>query len=256
MKKFTRRQILGTAVGAGVLWPTVSRVARQSAAPRLSVRPRAPTGTIEPGLHDLGLRQERDGLICVPESVRAGGPVPALLMLHGAGGSARGIEARFPMAAAAGVALLVPTSNGGTWDGIRGRYGADVEFISKSIEFALDRLAIDPARLGVAGFSDGASYALALGLTNGDLFTHILAFSPGFIPPTEERGHPAIFVAHGTHDTILPIESTSRRIVPRLKRSGYTVDYEEFQGPHTVEPGMAKKAFDWFTGTPRTDRPR
>jgi predicted esterase len=172
-------------------------------------------------------------------------------MLHGATGSARGIQARFPMAADAGVALLVPTSAGGTWDGIRGRYGADVAFITKTITYALDRLGIDPARFGVAGFSDGASYALALGLTNGDLFTHILAFSPGFIPPAGERGRPDIFIAHGTQDTILPIASTSRRIASQLQGRGYPVVYEEFDGPHTVQPELARKAFDWFTGSPR-----
>ena len=34
-----------------------------------------------------------------------------------------------------------------------------------------DHHAVDPARIAVAGFSDGASYALSLGLTNGTLLT-------------------------------------------------------------------------------------
>ncbi len=40
------------------------------------------------------------------------------------------------------------------------------------------------------GFSDGASYALSLGVPNGDLFTHIVAFSPGFmrLPDQEPAG--------------------------------------------------------------------
>jgi predicted esterase len=36
------------------------------------------------------------------------------------------------------------------------------------------------ATLAVSGFSDGASYALSIGPANGDLFTHVMAFSPGF----------------------------------------------------------------------------
>lgn len=32
-----------------------------------------------------------------------------------------------------------------------------------------------------AGFSDGASYALSLGQPNADVFSHIIAFSPGFM---------------------------------------------------------------------------
>jgi predicted esterase len=202
-------------------------------------------------LHELGLRSERDALIFVPESVRDARPIPTLLLLHGATGTARRIEARFPMAEQAGVALVIPTSKDGTWDGIRGLYGADIAFIAKSLDWAFDRIAIDPARFGVAGFSDGASYALALGLTNGDLFSHIIAFSPGFIPRNEERGRPGIFIAHGTADTILPIEGTSRHIVSLLNRRGYSVDFEEFDGPHTVVPELAQKAFDWFKATPR-----
>jgi predicted esterase len=40
------------------------------------------------------------------------------------------------------------------------------------------------------GFSDGASYALSLGLANGDLFTHVLGFSPGFMRVPRHVGRP------------------------------------------------------------------
>jgi predicted esterase len=65
----------------------------------------------------------------------------------------------------------------------RGSYGPDVDFINRSLQYVFDRYTVDPARLGIAGFSDGASYALSLGLPNGDLFSHIIAFSPGFMRP-------------------------------------------------------------------------
>jgi phospholipase/carboxylesterase len=64
------------------------------------------------------------------------------------------------------------------------------------------------------GFSDGASYALSLGLTNGDLFRHVIAFSPGFMAPAARRGEPPVFVSHITRDGVLPIGVTSHRIVP------------------------------------------
>lgn len=65
----------------------------------------------------------------------------------------------------------------------RSDFGPDVQYINKSLEHVFSRYSIDPNRLGIAGFSDGASYALSLGLPNGDLFTHIVAFSPGFMRP-------------------------------------------------------------------------
>ena len=97
-----------------------------------------------------------------------------------------------------------------------------------------------------AGFSDGASYALSLGLTNGDLFTHVLAFSPGFMAPRKRRGKPRLFLSHGTRDRVLPIDPCSRRIVPQVRRAGYDVTYREFDGPHTVPDEIAREAVDWF----------
>ena len=109
-------------------------------------------------------------------------------------------------------------------------------------------MAVDPARIGIGGFSDGASYALSLGVANGDLFTHVLAFSPGFIAPAVRRGKPRIFISHGTRDEVLPIDRTSRTIVPDLERRGYDVRYREFNGPHTVPADLAREAFGWFKG--------
>jgi len=56
--------------------------------------------------------------------------------------------------------------------------------------------------VAIQGFSDGASYALSLGLTNGDLFTHVIAFSPGFAAPAEQRGRPRIYVSHGVAQSL------------------------------------------------------
>jgi phospholipase/carboxylesterase len=86
-----------------------------------------------------------------------------------------------------------------------------------------------------------------LGITNGDLFTRVLAFSPGFMAPAGQRGSPRVFISHGTHDGVLPIDSCSRRIVPRLERAGYDVRYREFDGGHTIAPEIALEAVNWFT---------
>ncbi|MFP5247954.1 MAG: alpha/beta hydrolase, partial [Thermoanaerobaculia bacterium] len=105
---------------------------------------------------------------------------------------------------------------------------------------------VDPAHLCVSGFSDGASYALTLGLANGDLFTHCIAFSPGFLQAVEQVGKPRFFISHGNDDQILPVHLCSRRIVPRLERAGYDVRYREFAGGHTVPGEVASDAMQWF----------
>ena len=189
-----------------------------------------------------------DFLVRVPESHRAGYPTPLTVMLHGATARAEDVL-RLPegLAERTGLILLAPNSRGYTWDVLLRGYGPDVAAIDRALEWALSSYAIDPARAAIGGFSDGASYALSLGLTNGDLFTHVLAFSPGFAAPARRVGSPRVFVSHGTRDAVLPIDRCSRRIVPMLRRTGYDVTYREFAGGHTVPPEVAREAADWFT---------
>jgi phospholipase/carboxylesterase len=190
-----------------------------------------------------------NGYLYVPTRYRTEDPAPLVLLLHGAGEDARdGLAQLRGQADAAGLILLALSSCGPTWDSIlgRGRYGSDIAAIDRALEHTFSRCAVDPARVAVGGYSDGASYALSLGIANGDLFSHVLAFSPGFLMPAGQVGSPRIFVSHGTHDGWLPIDSCSRRIVPQLERAGYEVRYHEFEGGHVVPSGIAREAASWF----------
>ncbi len=217
---------------------------------RLSARPGTPTEpALPPGVHPLGLGTGRDGLVYVPAGHQPERPAPLVVMLHGAGGNAdHGLDLIRALADDAGLVVVAPESRAGTWDVITGGYGEDVAFIDRALRQVFRRHAVDPARVAVGGFSDGASYAVSLGLTNGDLFPHVIAFSPGFAAPAKRHGSPRLFVSHGTQDSVLPISSTSRRIVPRMERDGYDVRYREFDGPHAVPPEIAQEALTWFLG--------
>jgi len=212
----------------------------------LTARPRKPTLAVTPGAHALGLGSDRDGLLVVPKTYRAATPAALAVLLHGAGGSARRVASLFSIADDLGVLVLAPESRDRTWDAIRGRFGPDVDFLNRALNYTFDRCAIDSRRLAIGGFSDGATYGLSVGIASGDLFSHILACSPGFIIPGPTRGRPRIFVSHGTADAILPIDSTSRRLVPDLQNAGYSVKYREFDGPHAVPPAIGQEAFKWF----------
>ena len=216
----------------------------------LRARPEKVTSAAPPGLQPLGFRAVRDGYLYVPATYQTGRLTPLVVLLHGAGEDARdGLALLRQQADAAGLILLALSSRGPTWDLVlgRGRYGPDVAAIDGALESTFSRYTIDPRRVAVGGYSDGASYALSLGIANGDLFTHMLAFSPGFVAPTGRVGSPRIFVSHGIRDGWLPIERCSRRIVPQLERAGYEVRYREFEGGHVVPPEVASEATDWFT---------
>lgn len=153
-----------------------------------------------------------------------------------------------PAADAFGVTLLAPKSADYTWDAIRGSFGTDVAFIDDSLRAAFAISAVDRKHFAVSGFSDGATYAIALGRANGDLFSHVLAFSPGFLIPVTTVGHPRFFLSHGTRDPILPIDGASRSIARELRRENLSVKLREFEGEHRVPPEMALEAYAWFVG--------
>jgi phospholipase/carboxylesterase len=188
----------------------------------------------------LGLGAERDGLLHVPDG--AGASAPLLVFFHGSGASAEQVAPLLPHAERHGVVVLSIDSRGPTWDLLVGKLGPDSAFLDRALRFTFERYPVHPAHVAVSGFSDGASYALSLGLANGELFSHVLAFSPGFAAPPRTAGRPRVFVAHGIDDAVLPIDRCSRSIVQRLKRQGYPVEYREFGGGHFMPAELVSEA--------------
>jgi phospholipase/carboxylesterase len=253
--KITRRRFGSIAGGAiaslagGACGASVGRVsgATEEAEPgRLTVRPKANASPSAQGRSAVGLDSRRDAILQLPANAPAG-PLPLLVLLHGANGTGEGILRRVGAAAdEAGVAVLAPDSRGTTWDAIRDDFGNDVAFLDRALERTFDRASIDPARIAVGGFSDGATYAISLGLINGDLLRRVVAFSPGFVVDGPLHGHPQFFVSHGTADPILPIDRCSRVIVPRLRQRGYDVTFREFEGRHEVPAAIAAEGMRWI----------
>jgi phospholipase/carboxylesterase len=216
---------------------------------RLTARPHAGATTTARGHAPLGLDRSRDAILHVPPSAGAA-PLPLLVLLHGATGSGEAMLRRLGSTPDdAGVVVLSPDSRDGTWDAIRGGFGPDVTFLDSALQRVFDTVAVDPDRIAVGGFSDGATYALSIGLINGDLFKKIVAFSPGFIVPGPLNGRPGIFISHGTSDPILPIDQCSRQIVPALRTRGYDMTFREFNGGHTVPPEIAREGLQWVAAS-------
>ena len=200
------------------------------------------------GKHALGLDKKRDGWLYIPQEYKATTPLPFVLLLHGAGGVAdHGMDLLQAYADKYQLILLAPSSRRGTWDIIvEDQFGSDLFFINEALSHVFRSYSIDPKRLAVGGFSDGASYALCLGLSNGGLFTNIIAFSPGFAYAPAPQGRPEIFISHGVHDGILPIDRCSRKVVPRLRNQGYNVNYQEFDDEHVIPNNIREEALKWL----------
>lgn len=252
----TRREFGRTVGGAVAAFVAGGACARGNARPegrdgRLTARPRAGVVTTAKGEIRLGLDAKRDAILHMPPAP-GHGPLPLLVLFHGAGTSGEVQLRRMGSTPDdAGVVVLAPDSRGASWDAVRGGFGPDVEFLDRALARVFDTVNVDPARLTIGGFSDGATYALSLGLINGDLFPRIAAFSAGFIVEGAPHGKPLVFMSHGTADDILPIDQCGRRIAAELKQRGYDVTFREFQGRHEIPPDVAREGLQWVAANRR-----
>jgi phospholipase/carboxylesterase len=202
---------------------------------------------LTPGQYPLDLDKIRDGVLYLPRSYKPGVPMPLIVLFHGAGGSGLTTQYSWPMADEFGFIVLAPDSRDErTWDLVLGQYGPDVEFLMEAFRLVLSKCAVDRQHLTVAGHSDGASYSLSFGITNGDVFNKVIALSPGVLQPADARGKPKVFISHGTNDRTMPIDDTSRKFVPRLKGLGYDVTYREYEGGHGAPREIVHEAYEWW----------
>ena len=209
------------------------------------------TGTItkrsdcRPGVHDFTLRNGRPVQMRVTQPGRR--PYALIVALHGAGGSPDSALNSFRGAwSVPGLVLVAPAAKGPTWTVLFSDVDRDLESVDLAVAAAWARCPIDRKRLALGGFSDGATYALTLGITNGDLFPAIIALSPGGILTDSRRGTPRVFISHGTEDEVLRIARASDTIVPKLRAAGYDVTYRRFRGGHEVAPATSAAAVRWF----------
>ena len=215
---------------------------------RVLARPVTPTEDPTVGASWLNInRTGRDARLYVPTGYDPATPAPLLVTLHGRGGGALDWDGFQPACDERGMVMLAIDSRGVTWDRVGGSFGPDVAYIDNALERTFSQCAIDPGRVALAGFSDGASYALSLGPSNGDLFQQLIAFSPGFsAPDATVYGTPRIWVSHGRQDAVLSPERTEQVIISELLEAGYLVEYVPFEGGHEVPGEVATQALDWF----------
>ncbi len=203
-------------------------------------------GRCEPGEHPLRLGNGRVARMRVTpgSSTRSRG---LILTFHGAGGSPReGLFVFREAWAKPGLVLLAPGSLGNSWSALHDSEDRDLETVNRALAETWKRCRIDPRRVAVGGFSDGATHALSIGLQNGGIFRSVMALSPGGLLDVAHRGKPRVFIAHGTGDDVLPFSRSRRSIVPVLEGSGYSVTFRSFAGGHEVPTSISRAAVRWY----------
>jgi phospholipase/carboxylesterase len=103
----------------------------------------------------------------------------------------------------------------------------------------------------IAGFSQGGMMAYRTGLTEPEAFRGVAALSSRIPDPHDLRGRlpekrdQAVFVAHGTMDTLLPIED-GRRSLEFLTTEGYKATYREYPMGHEITPSVLDDLTAWL----------
>ena len=215
--------------------------ARPNPAPPQPPAPRA--GDFTP----LGL-DSRDAILYAPRNFSAQTALPLLVTLHGSGGNGRDMaEALAGEADKRGLLVLAPSSRGGTWDVRHAPACDDTLFIDRALSRTFACATIDAKRIALMGLSDGAAFALSLGLANGNLFSDVQSFSASTFHVPSVVGKPRVFVSHGRRDQIIPF-STGRRIADTLSAAGYDVMFRPFDGGHVLPMAGVDAALDRFLG--------
>jgi poly(3-hydroxybutyrate) depolymerase len=174
----------------------------------------------------------REYILRVPDNYDANKPYKLIFGFHARGGNATqvaggsnndyyGLYSR-----AGGSAIFV--SPEGIDAGWRNEDGRDITFVKAMLSLFNSKLCVDQKRIFSVGFSFGGMMSDAIGCAMADVFRAIAPMAGG-LPNAEHpysgcmepNMHPiAVWMAHGTSDTVVPIEDGKAALALFVKRAG------------------------------------
>ncbi|HEY0069617.1 MAG TPA: alpha/beta hydrolase [Chloroflexia bacterium] len=190
---------------------------------------------------------------------------PGLLLLHGRGADEAdlmGLEAALdPRLTVISPRAPFKLGYGFAWYGM-GQVGspedetlhASLEELREFVEGVIPAYKLDPARLFVMGFSQGAVMSSALALTEPEKVRGVIMHS-GYVPvesgldfkPDDARGKP-FFIAHGMYDEVIPVRF-GRHARDYLTGIGAAVTYQEYPIGHSISEESLDDLSEWLTKT-------
>lgn len=226
---------------------------------RLELRHKTPeeTGEPSPTGHVAVERGSSRAVLLTPPEIDPSRLYPLVTVLHGAGrqdellvracrGEPEKRDALF----------LVPRSLHPTWDLVACDERPDLDFLEWAYDLVYRRYPVDPGRQALLGYSDGASYALSVGLSNPHVFRAVMGWAAGFVALDPrgigpEQPKPEVLLEYGTHDELFPFERVAKPMRANLESLGYRVEFRVDEGGrHWPSGSFQSEALDWFFSEP------
>jgi predicted esterase len=212
-------------------------------------------------------------LVKVPPKIDLTRKYPLLLGLHGNGGNseqilsvmnhalkkealilaaAQGVYPNFPRLRGQHFSWEIQTRDQGLWK------IADplaIENLNEVVQALKGKYPV--SEVYILGFSQGAAYAFLSAFKYPGLVAGIISIG-GMFPETDKEfsilteGEIVsgkkfrVFIAQGSNDRQIP-ESLGAKTAEKLKKYGYEVEYQEYEGGHEISPELMKKIYSWMT---------
>lgn len=194
-------------------------------------------------------------------------PHPALILLHGRGADENDlmpladhldprlfvITARAPFAFPWGGYVWYDLTDQGVGHPDIRTLSVSVEKVSALIDEAIGAYSLDPRRIYVGGFSNGAATSAVLALLQPEKVAGAAILSGYFPPhvdlplrPEDAAGHP-IFEAHGTLDPVIPV-AWARAGRDALADMPVELTYREYPMGHEISFEELQDLSAWLTG--------
>ncbi|MCX6553489.1 MAG: alpha/beta hydrolase-fold protein [Candidatus Aminicenantes bacterium] len=211
-------------------------------------------------------------LVKLPQGFDPSHKYPLLIGLHGNGGNPEQIlEVMNNTLKKEPVILEAPQGAYPNFSQLRGQhYSWEIQTRNRELWKIGDPLAIENlyevirvikekypiSEVYILGFSQGAAYAFLSGFKYAETVAGIISIG-GLFPETDtefsmlkekeiENGKKfRVFIAQGNHDPLLPV-GLGAKTAAKLKKYGYEVEYQEYEGGHEISPELLKKIYAWM----------
>jgi len=209
------------------------------------------------------MKSTLEHLVFLPASAGPGRIFPTIIAMHGRGADENDLASVILALEIPDLVLVTPRApfpfpyGGYAWYSLEQEgvpepeaLQTSVGLVRKFVDEVRAEYPVDPKRLILLGFSQGAMMAYATGLSDPSMFRGIAALS-GYIPyqsrlPLQlaKLAGFSVFISHGSNDPVIPVQN-GREAAKLLTDAGANVTYREYLMGHEIGDETIRDLKHW-----------